>query len=36
MRLLRAFGGGKMQLFVLTPQKVRIAVYFLAAYLAMC
>jgi hypothetical protein len=28
-------GGGKM-LFVLTPQKIRIAVYFLAAYLAMC
>jgi len=30
-----AFGGGKM-LFVWTPQRIRIAVYFAAAYLALC
>ncbi len=30
-----ALGGGKM-LFVWTPQRVRIAVYFIAAYIALC
>ncbi len=28
-------GGGKM-LFVWTPQRIRIVVYFVAAYLALC
>ena len=30
-----AFGGGRM-LFVWTPHRIRIAIYFVAAYLALC
>jgi hypothetical protein len=31
----KALGGGQM-LFVWTPQRIRIVVYFFAAYLALC
>lgn len=27
---------GRMALFVLTPQRIRLAVYFIAAYIALC
>jgi hypothetical protein len=30
-----AFGGGRM-LFTWTPRRIRIAIYFVAAYLALC